>query len=145
MNMAVAQSVFGKVFIFNVTATPIYLVINNGPTRSQLGPATTVFGLVPTGLRPQPILYDSPAPDSLGLGTNHLDITPMSSGETATVKIDIPSRVIRGDALQIYLSSASTKTDMWMMLRNGKPLAGNVHPYLPSQQTVQPKRKTNDF
>jgi hypothetical protein len=125
--MAKSNNVLGSVFIFNTTASQVYVTVNNGPDRTPIFPASTIAGWMPGQIGRPVDLCQSPGPGVFGLGRNFVDITPASAGGTVSTQIDVPSSVKAGDSLQIYLSMESTQADMWMMLCNGKPIAGNVH------------------
>lgn len=126
--MANAAVELGQVFVFNSTATQLYMIVNNGPTRLLIFPAAVTNGWKPAPARPPFTFGSFPQPDVFGIGDNNVSITPASApGEVNTV-IHIPNSVGRGDALQIYVSMDTTDYNMWMLLCNGKPIGGDVVP-----------------
>jgi hypothetical protein len=124
--MASNTDTLGQVFVFNSTATQLYMIVNNGPTRLMIFPASTNNGWQPAPARPPFSFGGVPLPDVFGIGDNRVSITPVSAGGTVDTVITLPPGLSRGDALQIYISMYSTQMNMWMLLRNGKPIGGDV-------------------
>jgi hypothetical protein len=118
--------VLGNVYVFNATATQIYLTVNNGPDRLPIFPAATVSTWLPGTLRVPLQLCAFPEPSLFGIGENNAAITPASSGQIVNTPIVIPTSVGKGDALQLYFATKSTQENVWFMLCNGKPIAGDV-------------------
>lgn len=116
----------GQVWVFNTTATNIYINANNGAQRLRIYAASTIRNWRPTPLSPPLPLCSTPAPGVIGIGRNSVSITPESGGAVVSETIIVPDSVRPGDALQLYLAAQSTDTNMWMLLCNGSPVASNI-------------------
>lgn len=125
--MAGANEPIGQVYVFNVTATQIRLNVNNAPDNLLIFAAATSYNWLPGFARPPLQLCALPGPGVFGVGQNIVSITPVTGGGVVNNTITVPTTVSRGDALQIYLAAENTNKAMWMMLCNGKPIAGDIH------------------
>lgn len=105
------------VSIFNANPSSVNVVVNNG---SQF----TVDGAVGTNLSPSlnssSVSYAiNPSANTLGVGTNFVNITPVGTNQPIQFTINISSS-IQISSLQLYIFWASQTTAGWVLLNGGQ-------------------------
>jgi hypothetical protein len=112
--------------IFNAASVPIYININNSSTQLNVPAAnsTTWAPGVPT--TNPPFTNSSPAPGSFGYGINHCTITPSTGDGPALATVNVSDSINPADAIQLYLFYQSANLVSWMLLDNGRAVAGNL-------------------
>lgn len=111
--------------IFNAASVPINVIVNNGTqfTVPKCDGTTWAPGVPTTN---PPFTGNLPAPGQFGYGTNSCAITPSTGEGTATASVNVPQSINPADAIQLYLFYQSTNVVSWMLLDNGRAVAGNL-------------------
>jgi hypothetical protein len=118
------------VSMFNASATSISVVVNNG-TAFGIFAASPTLRWIPIPPAKQPIFTSNqPMQGAFGYGANQCAITPSTGGLTNTLTINIPNTINPSDALQLYLFYEDNTHVTWVLLDNGRAVAGSLN--LPS-------------
>ena len=115
------------VFMFNAASVAVNVIVNNGPQQFSVPAANlTTWGPgVPT-TNPTFSGNASPPQGQFGFGNNNCAITPSIGGATTTVAVNIPETINPADAIQLYLYYVDTEHVSWVLLDNGRAVAGNL-------------------
>jgi hypothetical protein len=111
--------------IFNAASVPINININNSSTQFSVPAAnsTTWAPGVPTT---NPPFTSLPAQGSFGYGANYCTISPSTGGAPAPATINVPNSINPSDAIQLYLYYVDTEHVSWVLLDNGRAVAGSL-------------------
>jgi hypothetical protein len=113
------------VYLFNAASVAINVIINNGTQFSV--PAATATTWAPGAPTTNPTFTGNmPSQGQFGYGQNNCAITPSTGGGTATAVVTIPTTINPADALQLYLFYQDTTAVSWVLLDNGRAVAGNL-------------------
>jgi hypothetical protein len=113
------------VYIFNAASVAINVIVNNGTQFSV--PASTATTWAPGVPTTNPSFTGSlPAQGQFGYGVNNCAITPTTGGGTVPVSVNVPQAINPSDAIQLYLFYQDTTAVSWVLLDNGRAVAGNL-------------------
>jgi hypothetical protein len=113
------------VYIFNAASVAINVIVNNGTQFSV--PAATASTWGPGVPTTNPTFSGSlPAQGQFGYGVNNCAITPATGGGTVTASVNVPQSINPSDAIQLYLFYQNTTSVSWVLLDNGRAVAGNL-------------------
>lgn len=116
-----------NVYLFNTGSPSLKIIINNGGEFHIYGTSETL-NWFPLPVTPALCFSGSfPEKNVFGFGENRCDITPSTSGKSLRASITIPQQGVSPDRqLQIYLFIAAADAVDWLLLSEGKLVAGSL-------------------
>ncbi|HYK02930.1 MAG TPA: hypothetical protein VE974_14310 [Thermoanaerobaculia bacterium] len=113
------------VSVFNANNSAVNVIVNNGPSFQIAGISGPNYQAQLATSGAPGFTPGAPLPNTFGVGTNQVSITPVNSIISNTFTMTLPSSV-QYQSLQLYVFFANINQVSWVLLQNGQILLQNI-------------------